>query len=165
VMKASPLSVRTNPRRPAIRSLHGVCQRHFGHRQNLYRQSRRQPTPELNYGHQPDSQRGVTAPAQCEFRVRARHGRTRCSDGEAGRNQEHRERWDVPGIDSVRLGKREQHLALGEGFHDHKPDRDRCQNERQEPAPAAGRPRSRHSVDCSGSGTKSSETRFRALPL
>jgi hypothetical protein len=147
----------------AIRSLHGVCQRHFGHRQKSIAKadgsSRQRAHLRLPARLAASVIEGVAAPAQCEFRVRARHGRTRCSDGEDGRNQQHRERWDVAGIDAVRMGKREQYLALGEGFHDHKPDRDDGQNERQEPAPAAGRPRSRHSVDCSGSGTKVGDSR------
>jgi hypothetical protein len=78
-------------------------------------------------------------------------GRTRCSDGEAGRNQQHRERGDVAGIDAVRTGRREQHLALGERFHDHQPDSHGGQHQRQDPAPTAGLPTARHSVDCSGS--------------
>jgi hypothetical protein len=56
----------------------------------------------------------------------------RCLDGEAGRDQQHCKRGDVAGVDAVRIGKREQHLAAGERFNDHQPDRDDGQHKRHD---------------------------------
>jgi hypothetical protein len=75
------------------------------------------------------------------------YGRTRISDGQAGRDQQYPERGDVAGIDAVRLSKREQHLALRERFHDHQPDSHGGQHQRQDTAPTAGPHTARHIPD------------------
>jgi hypothetical protein len=59
-----------------------------------------------------------------------------CSNGEIGRDQQHRDRGKVAGIDAVRRGERKQHLALREWLHDHQPDSHGRQHERHGPAPA-----------------------------
>jgi hypothetical protein len=77
--------------------------------------------------------------------------RQRGSDGEGGRDNQHRKGGDVAGIDAVRMGKREQHITLGERFYDDQPDGDDGQHKRQDSAPAAAARRSQqHAVDCIG---------------